>query len=63
MWARWANDEKNMDKKQGFSEDEKWLSNLLDEMQGRMESEGNMVRRAVLARVVATLEEFIEKPV
>lgn len=46
-----------------FLEDKRWLSLLLDEMTSRMESEVNLVRRGVLAKVVATLEEFIEKEV
>lgn len=46
-----------------FLEDKRWLSLFLDEMTSRMESENNLVRRGVLAKVVATLEEFIEKEV
>lgn len=46
-----------------FSEDKRWLLGLLDEMTKRMEDETNLVRRGVLAKVVATLEEFIEKEV
>lgn len=43
-----------------FEEDKQWLSMLLDEMQKRMEEEQNLVRRAVYARIVGTLEGFIE---